>query len=93
MQDSRTPRLVEHFWVPILGPLARTNFLSALCGLPIKSGISALFSNQTLVQKTKVPFPGFSRSFCSLEGPSAISNPHQVTLPQKESGKRSLAKK
>ena len=34
-KGSRTPRLVEHFWVPILGPLARTNFLLALCcGLP-----------------------------------------------------------
>ena len=33
-KGSRTPRFVEHFWVPILGLLAQTNFLSALRGLP-----------------------------------------------------------
>ena len=39
----RTPRLVEHFWVPVLGAsgsnkLARTNFWSVLCGIPTKTG-------------------------------------------------------
>ena len=33
-KGSWKPHLVENFWVPILGPLARTNFWLALCGLP-----------------------------------------------------------
>ena len=34
-KGSRTPRLLKHFCVPILGPLARTNFWSAPCSLPM----------------------------------------------------------
>ena len=34
MQYSRTPRLVEHFWAPILGASCSNKLLSALCGLP-----------------------------------------------------------
>ena len=39
-KGSRTLRLVEHFWVPLLGASCSNKLLSALCGLPTSGLVS-----------------------------------------------------